>query len=116
MQVKFLTMELATRDILRRNLKLFRKKAGFTQRDVADRLNVSEQTVARWEIGTRVPSIEHLEKLAELYGVEVADFFKTVDEQEIALQRIINRLKKLSSDKKEKVYKLLEEQIDLVAT
>ena len=33
------------------NLKLFRKQNGFTQEEVAEKLNVSRQAVAKWESG-----------------------------------------------------------------
>ena len=37
------------------NLKLFRKQNGFTQEEVAEKLNVSRQAVAKWESGETVP-------------------------------------------------------------
>lgn len=33
------------------NLKLFRKQNGFTQEQVAEKLGVSRQAVAKWERG-----------------------------------------------------------------
>ena len=41
------------------NLKLFRKQNGFTQEEVAEKLNVSRQAVAKWESGETVPDIGH---------------------------------------------------------
>lgn len=42
------------------NLKLFRKQNGFTQEEVAEKLNVSRQAVAKWESGETVPDIGKL--------------------------------------------------------
>ena len=40
------------------NLKLFRKQNGLTQEQVAEKLNVSRQAVAKWENGDSVPDLE----------------------------------------------------------
>lgn len=50
------------------NFKLFRKKSGFTQEDIAEKLGVSRQAVAKWENGDTTPDIEFCIQLAELYG------------------------------------------------
>ena len=53
------------------NLKLFRKQNGFTQEEVAEKLNVSRQAVAKWESGETVPDIENCIALADIYGTTV---------------------------------------------
>ena len=53
------------------NLKLFRKQNGFTQEEVAEKLNVSRQTVAKWESGETIPDIENCIALADIYGTTV---------------------------------------------
>ncbi len=50
------------------NFRIFRKKSGLTQEDVAEKLGVSRQAVAKWERGDTAPDIESCIKLAELYG------------------------------------------------
>lgn len=56
-------MDLAER------LTALRKRAGLSQGDVAERLNVSRQAVSRWETGLTVPSTDNLSRLSKLYGV-----------------------------------------------
>lgn len=56
-------MDLAER------LAALRKRAGLSQGDVAERLNVSRQAVSRWETGFTVPSTDNLSHLGRLYGV-----------------------------------------------
>lgn len=53
------------------NLKLFRKKNGFTQEQVAEKLGVSRQAVAKWERGETLPDIENVVALADIYEVTV---------------------------------------------
>lgn len=50
-------------------LAALRKRAGLSQGDVAERLNVSRQAVSRWETGFTVPSTDNLSRLGRLYGV-----------------------------------------------
>ncbi len=50
-------------------LKLFRSRLGMTQEDVAEKVGVSRQAVAKWEKGETLPDIESCVKLADLFGV-----------------------------------------------
>ncbi len=50
-------------------LTALRKRAGLSQGDVAEQLNVSRQAVSRWETGLTVPSTDNLSHLGRLYGV-----------------------------------------------
>lgn len=53
------------------NLKLFRKQYGYTQEQVAERLGVSRQAVAKWERGESLPDIENVIALADMYEITV---------------------------------------------
>ena len=46
-----------------------REEAGLTAAEVARRIGVSQPAVSQWDAGTKVPSVEMLCKLAELYCV-----------------------------------------------
>lgn len=46
-----------------------RKSYGMTQRDLADRLNVSDKTVSRWERDEGVPDLSLIPLMADLFGV-----------------------------------------------
>ena len=48
-----------------------RKKAGFSQNEVAGRLHVTRQAVSRWERGETVPEVETLQALSRLFGVSI---------------------------------------------
>lgn len=50
-----------------------RKEKGFTQKELADRLNVSDKAVSRWETGKNYPDIETLQQLAAVLDVSVND-------------------------------------------
>lgn len=53
------------------NLKMYRVKSGMTQEDVAEKLGVSRQAVAKWERGESLPDIESCIGLSELFGTTV---------------------------------------------
>lgn len=46
-----------------------RRKQGWTQNELAERMDVSRQTVSKWEQGIADPSLENLRSLSALYGV-----------------------------------------------
>ncbi len=67
-----------------------RKKRGFSQEDVAERLGVSRQTVSKWETDETVPDIRQSKKLAVLYKVsldELIDFDIDLKEVQEAIDR-----------------------------
>jgi transcriptional regulator with XRE-family HTH domain len=45
------------------NIKKARKAAGVTQKGLAERLQVYQKDISRWENGERTPSIEMLAKI-----------------------------------------------------
>ena len=55
------------------NLIHLRKIKQLTQEDVADKVGVSRQAVAKWESGETVPDLEKCRLLAELFGVTLDD-------------------------------------------
>lgn len=53
------------------NFRLFRKENGYTQEELAERLGVSRQAVAKWESGETLPDIGVCARLAKLYGTTI---------------------------------------------
>ena len=60
------------------NLKFFRKKNGYTQEQIAEKIGVSRQTVAKWERGEALPDIENVIALADVYEVTVDSLVRNV--------------------------------------
>ena len=55
------------------NMKEARENAGFTQKDAAERLCVSQQAVQQWENGKTVPQADRLVDIARIYRSSVLD-------------------------------------------
>lgn len=53
------------------NLKFLRRQFGFSQEEVAEKINVSRQSVAKWENGDSLPDIIKCGELASLYETTV---------------------------------------------
>lgn len=49
---------------------------GLSQEDLAQRLEVSRQSVSKWETGQSVPDLEKIIKLADLFGVSVDELVR----------------------------------------
>ena len=58
-----------------RNLK------GFSQRELADMLNVKCNTLCQWETGVRHPKANMLVKLSEIFGCTVDELLRDGDER-----------------------------------
>lgn len=57
--------------IFSEKLQLIRKSKGFTQEELAEKLNVSRQAVAKWESGQVYPDISNLIQISTLFHVTV---------------------------------------------
>lgn len=69
-------------------LKELRKAKGKTQKQLAEFLGISQQAYATYEVGTRTPPIDIIEKLADYFGVTV-DYIlgRNTDPLETAIQK-----------------------------
>ena len=67
--------------MISRNLKSLRKKNQYTQEEIAEKINVSRQSVAKWENGESNPDIESCIKLANLYNVKLDDLVNHSEEE-----------------------------------
>lgn len=54
---------------MREKLIVLRDKAGLSQLELAEKIGVSRQAIARWESTDAIPSVEKMKALANVYGV-----------------------------------------------
>ena len=52
-------------------LKENREKLGISQEELASRLDISKQTVQKWESGISMPDLENIIKLSEIFNVSI---------------------------------------------
>lgn len=55
------------------NNKLYelRKQKGLSQEELAGRLNVSRQTISKWEVGDSTPDLEKLVAISDLFDISL---------------------------------------------
>lgn len=77
------------------NISAYRKQIGWTQAELAEKLNYSDKAVSKWERGESVPDVLILANLAEQMGITVNDLLADPDalpEQTGAVQQVMGRM------------------------
>lgn len=62
--------------MLGKQLKSARLSNNFTQQEVADKLNISRQSISKWENGSSAPDVHTLKMLASFYKTSIQDLTK----------------------------------------
>ncbi len=73
-----------------KEIRRLRNNRGLTQEALAAALNVTAQTVSKWECGTSVPDVQMLPELAVYFGVSIDQLFAMSPEQQ--MDRIENHI------------------------
>lgn len=63
--------------MLKENLVMLRKLNGFSQEEIAEKINISRQAYGKWENGETIPDIEKCALLANVYGVTIDSLVQT---------------------------------------
>lgn len=106
------------RNLFKERLKLLRREMGFTQAELAAKLNVEKSTISKYEKGSTSPSYEMLWKLADFFHVSVdyligkSNSFNgdpNLDQQIGELKELFDAM---SEEQKEKALKMLKIFLD----
>lgn len=62
--------------MLSEKLIALRKKSGFSQQEIADKLSVTRQTVSNWECGQGAPALDKAAELASIYHISLDDLIE----------------------------------------
>ncbi|MBR3391398.1 MAG: helix-turn-helix domain-containing protein [Firmicutes bacterium] len=62
--------------MLKDNLVMLRNIHGFSQEQIAEKIDISRQAYAKWESGATVPDVEKCSRLAQVYGVSLDSLIK----------------------------------------
>ena len=82
--------------MLNENIKALRKTKGLTQDELAIRLNVVRQTISKWEKGLSVPDAEMLQKIAEVFEVNVSQLLGSPINQNENVDIIAEQLSRIN--------------------
>lgn len=78
------------------NLKAIRKAKGYTQEELAIKLNVVRQTVSKWEKGLSVPDADTLCKIADVLETSISELLGSEINTEINRNEVAEQLAKIS--------------------
>ena len=67
------------------NLVQMRKMLQMTQEDIAEKLGVTRQSVAKWEAGESIPDLDKCKQLADIFGVSLDDLANYDSEDNLGL-------------------------------
>lgn len=59
-----------------------RKKQGYSQQEIADRLSVTRQTISNWECGQGAPALDKAAELAAIYQISLDELAGLADKRE----------------------------------
>lgn len=84
-----------------------RKEKNLTQKDLANKLNVSDKAISRWETGKGFPDVDSLQALSDFFNISINELLagekaenKTIEE--IAEENIISAIEETEKNKKSK--------------
>jgi len=66
----------ATKKLLGARIKELRKKKGLSQEQLSEQIEIDSKHLSRIEVGKSYPSIQTLEKIANVLNVEIKDLFE----------------------------------------
>ena len=78
------------------NLKTMRKAKGYTQEELAIKLNVVRQTVSKWEKGLSVPDADALCKIVDVLDTDVSTLLGEEIVEETDKSAVAQQLAKIS--------------------
>ena len=93
-------------------IKELRKEKQLTQKELGEKLNITDKAISKWERGLSFPDIAVLKDLAEFFDIDISELLngERGKKQEIdiekAIQEAIENYKNIEEKKKEKVQKV----------
>ena len=91
-------------------IAILRKQKGLTQTELADRLNITDRAVSKWERGKGCPDISLLEDLSKILDVSIIELLKGEKinkKQKLEKQELIYSMNYAKESTKIKMYKIL---------
>ena len=75
-----------------------RKSKGLSQEELGAELNVTRQTISKWESGQSYPDFQRLVLLSDFFGLTLDELVKDIDVQEVEKNLNSERLNSIYSD------------------
>jgi len=95
-----------TKSLLGKKIKQLRKNKGWTQDYMSELVGINAKSILRIENGKTFPTVENLEKIADIFGLEISDLFenKAYADKKVLLPLINNMISNLDDEKIKMLY------------
>lgn len=91
-------------------IKELRLLQGMTQEKLAELCDTSVSSIARWESESLHPNMKHQERLAEIFGMRIDDFYINLDTpvtQDYILSQVLKETQKLDLEEQKYVLQVI---------
>ncbi len=101
-------------------ISTMRKEQGLTQRQLADKLLISDKTVSKWECGKGMPEVSLMLPLCDALGINLNELFSgekltDADYKKKAEENIMNLVKEKSESKKKIILSVIVMVLTIMA-
>lgn len=98
------------------NIKKYRKKSGMTQKQVADKLNITQTGYGKYELNKSEPDIKTLKQLSRIFNTTIDNLVGNYVNETITINELTKveqiTIKKLFELQNEEDYKIIYDIID----
>lgn len=91
-------------------IKELRLLQGMTQEKLAELCDTSVSSIARWESGSLHPNMKRQERLAEIFGMRIDDFYINLDTpvtQDYILSQVLKETQRLDLEEQKYVLQVI---------
>ncbi len=92
-----------------KRIKELRKKSGYTQEQLSEKLGLFQKQIGNIETGNCFTTMNNLEKLSNIFDVEIKDLFdfEHLQDRKITEKKLINIISKCSDEELKKIYRMI---------
>lgn len=88
-------------------MRYFREINGYSQEDLAQKLNISRQSISKWELGKSTPDINYIIKMSEFYKISLDELLKGKENIEDKRISEKNKLEQTKNEKANAIRKMI---------
>ena len=99
----------SVKTLLGRKIRQLRKEHNWTQEYLSEKLGINSQSLLRIENGKTFPTVQNLEKIAEIFEIDISELFnnKSFDDISELKKEILSTIKTLDYNKTRVLYNFL---------